>query len=495
MKKKLCILSCILCIPLIVTACNEDTNTESISTESQVAEFLTVEESENIDIDDETVVEERIEPMPLGFIEETDAYALVDGAKIDIDSTWEDFKNIMDNNGWVLDEKNYPTETSNFTGGGEVTTGTGKFVINFMANADSTGSEISSIHVTSKDMSTENVSVCGANSDTSIEELREKVFLLEEDDTKIVFSLDKYIELTLGKSQTQNDGYITLVRNDYEYREKYAYPDNYDDRKYSWRQTSTYRDIYGNYHGYVSAGKNFMGQTFDEIWQMMEDPSCDFDTERFWKYQFFGNCTKEDIKFLADNGYDFLDLTTKIAEAGYTDAVLYFNSIGHPMSSENMVVDNINNDTGLTEEDVLVIYPDINGESYITIGDAADFEPLYDKERGKEAFAEANKRRVENGLQELVWDEELYRAAEIRATELATNFSHTRPDGTEWKTVSSVVNGENIAEGYAKASSVVQAWMDSQGHRENILRSEFTRGAIAIYEVNGQEYWCQLFGA
>ena len=108
------------------------------------------------------------------------------------------------------------------------------------------------------------------------------------------------------------------------------------------------------------------------------------------------------------------------------------------------------------------------------------FEPFYDEERAKEAFAEANARRVENGLHELVWDEELYRAAEIRATELATNFSHTRPDGTEWKTVSNVVNGENIAEGYAKASSVVQAWMDSTGHRENILRSEFTRGAIAF---------------
>lgn len=36
--------------------------------------------------------------------------------------------------------------------------------------------------------------------------------------------------------------------------------------------------------------------------------------------------------------------------------------------------------------------------------------------------------------------------------------------------------------------------MESPGHRASILKVEFTRGAIAFYEINGQEYWCQLFG-
>lgn len=490
MKKKLCILSCILCIPLIVTACNEDTNTDSISTESQVAEILTVEKSENIDIDDGTVVEEIIEPMPLGFIEEADAYILVDGVKFGIDFTWEEFKNVMDDNGWVMDEKHYPTETTDFTGGGEVSTGAGVFVVNFMANADNTGAEISSIHVNAKDIVAENISVCGVNQDSSIEELREKVFLLEEDDTKIVFSLDKYIELTLGKIQTQNDGYITLVRNDYEYREKYAYPDNYDDRKYSWRQTSTYRNIYGNYHGYVSAGKVFMGQTFDEIWQMMEDPSCDFDAERFWQHQFFGGCTKEDIKYFAENGYDFLQLTEEIAVAGYEDAVLYFDSIGQPLQGTSVQAEEV----ALADDTILILYPGIDGGNFVTMDEYSNHEPFYDLDYAKEAFAITNSHRVENGSSELVWDEILYEAAVIRAAELYEKFSHTRPDGTMCFSVSDAIDGENIAKGYPTAKEAMAAWMSSQGHKENILDAHFTRGAIAYYEFMGCGYWCQLFG-
>lgn len=63
-----------------------------------------------------------------------------------------------------------------------------------------------------------------------------------------------------------------------------------------------------------------------------------------------------------------------------------------------------------------------------------------------------------------------------------------------WRETSLSRDLYGMYQGYAKSSRVVQAWMDSPGHRANILRSEFTRGAIAFYELNGQEYWCQLFG-
>jgi uncharacterized protein YkwD len=119
----------------------------------------------------------------------------------------------------------------------------------------------------------------------------------------------------------------------------------------------------------------------------------------------------------------------------------------------------------------------------------------YDLAKAQEVFNLVNSIRAENGVPALTWDDRLYTSAQIRAQEISIVWSHTRPDGTDCFTVSDVLHGENIAYGYADANSVVTGWMDSQGHKENILRSGFTRTAIAYYiTADGTPYWCHHFG-
>lgn len=107
-----------------------------------------------------------------------------------------------------------------------------------------------------------------------------------------------------------------------------------------------------------------------------------------------------------------------------------------------------------------------------------------------------NIRRVSAGLGELSWNENLSQAAEVRAHECEDRFSHTRPDGSEWWTVNAaIMYGENLAKNYFDADSVVEAWMQSPTHRDNILKADFTTMGVAAYESeDGTMYWAQAFG-
>ena len=103
-----------------------------------------------------------------------------------------------------------------------------------------------------------------------------------------------------------------------------------------------------------------------------------------------------------------------------------------------------------------------------------------------------NEERVEAGLDPLTWDSNLETVASVRATEIS---SHTRPNGRQWYTVNSKIQGgENLAFGYDNAEEVVEAWMNSPTHRDNILYDEFEKVAISIYEDNGVLYYAQEYG-
>ena len=107
---------------------------------------------------------------------------------------------------------------------------------------------------------------------------------------------------------------------------------------------------------------------------------------------------------------------------------------------------------------------------------------------------QTNQERAARGLGELRVDAELSRAAAVRARELVESFSHTRPDGSDWSTVSTAVSGENIARGHDSAERVMAAWMSSEGHRANILRGSLSRIGVCAYRAGGVLYWVQLFG-
>ena len=112
----------------------------------------------------------------------------------------------------------------------------------------------------------------------------------------------------------------------------------------------------------------------------------------------------------------------------------------------------------------------------------------------EEVVRQTNLERTSRGLSALRVDAELNRAAAVRARELVQSFSHTRPDGSDWSSVSSAVSGENIAKGHDSADRVMAAWMSSDGHRANILRAGFGRIGVCAWEADGVLYWVQLFG-
>lgn len=111
-----------------------------------------------------------------------------------------------------------------------------------------------------------------------------------------------------------------------------------------------------------------------------------------------------------------------------------------------------------------------------------------------EIVRQVNAERKKAGLSALRVDAELTRAAAVRCAEIAQKFSHTRPDGTAWSTVSARCFGENIARGQRTADKVMAAWMSSSGHRANILRAGFSSIGVCAGVSNGVVHWVQLFG-
>lgn len=109
-----------------------------------------------------------------------------------------------------------------------------------------------------------------------------------------------------------------------------------------------------------------------------------------------------------------------------------------------------------------------------------------------------NQQRRANGKPDLTLNKTLCANAAVRAEEISRDdwFSHQRPDGTMCftaVTVDYMTCGENIAYGTRTASATVAAWMDSPGHRANILSDEFTQAGFGCYELDEVRYWTQFF--
>ena len=91
-------------------------------------------------------------------------------------------------------------------------------------------------------------------------------------------------------------------------------------------------------------------------------------------------------------------------------------------------------------------------------------------------------------------------AARARANELTSLFSHTRPNGLQCfdalneHNVSYRAAGENIAKGQPSPEDVVRSWMDSKGHRANILNGNYSNVGIEVTEdQSGTLFWVILF--
>lgn len=117
----------------------------------------------------------------------------------------------------------------------------------------------------------------------------------------------------------------------------------------------------------------------------------------------------------------------------------------------------------------------------------------------EEVLRLVNIERSKAGLSPLTTNATLKAAADKRAQETKTSFSHTRPNGSKFSTVlkeygiSYRTAGENIAYGQRSPQEVVNGWMNSPGHRANILNGSFGKIGIGVYQSGGVIYWSQLF--
>lgn len=113
-----------------------------------------------------------------------------------------------------------------------------------------------------------------------------------------------------------------------------------------------------------------------------------------------------------------------------------------------------------------------------------------------------NQQRAANGLGALTVNASLANMARVKSQDMITNnyFAHQSPtygspfDMMKQFGISFTAAGENIAYGQPTAQSVMDAWMNSPGHRANILNSSYTQiGVGAVKNSNGTIYWTQEF--
>ncbi len=111
-----------------------------------------------------------------------------------------------------------------------------------------------------------------------------------------------------------------------------------------------------------------------------------------------------------------------------------------------------------------------------------------------------NEIRINNGLDPFETEDILDDAAMDRAAEISHLFSHTRPDGSSCFSILDEIDvfymsaGENIACGSSTAQGVVEQWMNSTGHRDNILNPDYDFLGIGYYSTDdGNYFWTQLF--
>ena len=122
----------------------------------------------------------------------------------------------------------------------------------------------------------------------------------------------------------------------------------------------------------------------------------------------------------------------------------------------------------------------------------------------EEVLKLVNNERKKAGLKTLSWGSSTASAANTRAKELVSNYSHTRPDGSKWDTAIKIPDGnyagENIAAGAGvpSPSTVVKAWMNSTSHKANILSKNYKYMSVGIHYDSGSKnkiYWAQIFSS
>lgn len=141
-----------------------------------------------------------------------------------------------------------------------------------------------------------------------------------------------------------------------------------------------------------------------------------------------------------------------------------------------------------------------NGSNTNTNTDNGSKDDTGNKSYTQQVVDLVNAERAKEGLAPLTIDPMVEKAATVRANEIQSNFDHVRPDGSSFSSAlkEQGVNyrgaGENIAWGQRTPQEVVNAWMNSPGHRANIMNKSYTHiGVGNTQNSSGTQYWVQLF--
>ncbi|MEV5548500.1 CAP domain-containing protein [Streptomyces sp. NPDC052309] len=144
-----------------------------------------------------------------------------------------------------------------------------------------------------------------------------------------------------------------------------------------------------------------------------------------------------------------------------------------------------------------------SGDTYWTALWAVPLTPAGLARTTADVVGLTNRERTRAGLRPLAADPRLTAAAQAHSADMVARdfYSHTGPDGSRpWDRAAAVgapqrTIGENIACGQRSPADVVEGWMNSPGHRANILKPEFTHIGVGLAGGGrAGTYWTQLFG-
>lgn len=197
--------------------------------------------------------------------------------------------------------------------------------------------------------------------------------------------------------------------------------------------------------------------------------------------------------------YESLPIGTRIVRTVQGNTVIIYEVPVYAVPIDQNITNNNNTNNNTDTKEESKIDPDT--------GETPETAPIDMTEHTEEEydliddiFKLVNEERVKAGVKELYYNFDIQQAADIRAKECATEFGHTRPNGQSCFTVVEdqdyKVVGENLIKAdkiIATAEMMMKSWMDSEGHRYNILLPEFTSVTIGLYEKDNVVYASQIF--
>lgn len=155
---------------------------------------------------------------------------------------------------------------------------------------------------------------------------------------------------------------------------------------------------------------------------------------------------------------------------------------------------------GISE--IIAANPQVKNPALIYPGQKLTIPSVTVKTQENEVIRLVNVQRTKAGLQPLTQNWQLSRVARYKSQDMIDKgyFSHTSPTyGSPFRMMESFgirysAAGENIAMGQQSPSEVMNAWMNSPGHRNNIMSPSFTQIGVGLAkDKNGRMYWTQMF--